>query len=426
MKKRVFAVFLLAVIVSVIAAGCSKGKETTNPAKENTTAKEKGKEKEEGVINLSIWAEAANNDLLNKMIDSFKEKYKGEAEFEITLVESADSATRDKLLGDIHNGADVFAFADDQLSAMAAGGALEPVSNAEEVKAANLEEAVAAASINDILYAYPMTADNGYFLYYNKKYFSDKDVQTLDGILAAAKKAKKKFSMEWDSGWYLYAFFGNTGLEFGINDDGVTNYCTWNSKKGSIKGVDIAEALLDISSSPAFISTPDGDVVKGVQKGNIIAAVSGVWNEVEIKKAWGQDYGAVKLPTYTVAGKQVQMSSFTGYKMMGVNYYSEHKEWAMKLADWLTNEQNQLLRLQERSQGPSNIVAAQSEAMNQVPALQAVIDQAQYGNLQRVGNNFWTPCSTFGNIMAAGNPDKISLQKLMDNLVEGITASTVQ
>lgn len=424
MKKRVFAVFLLAVIVSVIAAGCSKGKETTNPAKENTTAKEKGKE--EGVINLSIWAEAANNDLLNKMIDSFKEKYKGEAEFEITLVESADSATRDKLLGDIHNGADVFAFADDQLSAMAAGGALEPVSNAEEVKAANLEEAVAAASINDILYAYPMTADNGYFLYYNKKYFSDKDVQTLDGILAAAKKAKKKFSMEWDSGWYLYAFFGNTGLEFGINDDGVTNYCTWNSKKGSIKGVDIAEALLDISSSPAFVSTPDGDVVKGIQKGNIIAAVSGVWNEVEIKKAWGQDYGAVKLPTYTVAGKQVQMSSFTGYKMMGVNYYSEHKEWAMKLADWLTNEQNQLLRLQERSQGPSNIVAAQSEAMNQVPALQAVIDQAQYGNLQRVGNNFWTPCSTFGNIMAAGNPDKISLQKLMDNLVEGITASTVQ
>lgn len=424
MKKRMLAVFLMAVIVMVTAAGCSKEKETKNSAGENISAEKAGKE--EGVINLSIWAEAANNDLLNQMIESFKEKYKGEAEFEITLVESADSATRDKLLGDIHNGADVFTFADDQLSAMAAGGTLEPVTNAEEVKAANLEEAVAAATINDVLYAYPMTADNGYFLYYNKKYFSDKEVQTLDGILAAAEKAKKKFSMEWASGWYLYAFFGNTGLEFGINDDGITNYCTWNSKKGSIKGVDIAEALLKISSSPAFVNTPDGDVVSGIQKGKIIAAVSGVWNEVEIKKAWGQNYGAVKLPTYTVAGKQVQMSSFTGYKMMGVNYYSEHKEWAMKLADWLTNEQNQLLRLQERSQGPSNLVAAQSEAMNQVPALQAVIAQAQYGNLQRVGNNFWIPCSTFGNIMASGNPEKIALQKLMDNLVEGITASTVQ
>ena len=424
MKKRVFAVFLLVAMVTVTAAGCSKGKETANPAKETTTAKET--KKEEGVINLSVWAEATSNDLLEKMIESFKEQYKGQAEFEITILEGADSATRDQLLGDVHNAADVFSFADDQLSAMVAGGALEPVPNADEVKAANLEEAVAAASINDTLYAYPMTADNGYFLYYNKKYFSDKDVQTLDGILAAARKAKKKFSMEWSSGWYLYAFFGNTGLEFGVNDDGITNYCNWNSKKGDIKGVDIAKALLNISSSPAFTNTPDSEMIKGVQKGDIIAAVSGVWNEVEIKKAWGNNYGAVKLPTYTVAGKQLQMSSFTGYKMMGVNYYSEHKEWALKFADWLTNEQNQLLRLQERSQGPSNIVAAQSEAMNQVPALQAVIDQGQYGNLQRVGNNFWTPSSTFGNIMAAGNPDKVSLQKLMDNMVDGITASTAQ
>lgn len=29
--------------------------------------------------------------------------------------------------------------------------------------------------------------------------------------------------------------------------------------------------------------------------------------------------------------------------MMGVNYYSEHLEWAHKLADWFTNEQNQTL-----------------------------------------------------------------------------------
>ena len=44
--------------------------------------------------------------------------------------------------------------------------------------------------------------------------------------------------------------------------------------------------------------------------------------------------GAVKLPTYTCAGQQIQMASFTGYKMMGVNAYSKHKDWALKLADW--------------------------------------------------------------------------------------------
>ena len=63
---------------------------------------------------------------------------------------------------------------------------------------------------------------------------------------------------------------------------------------------------------------------------------------MNVKEAWGENYGACKLPTYTVAGKEVQMSSFTGYKMMGVNSYSKNKEWACRLADWLTNQQNQM------------------------------------------------------------------------------------
>ncbi len=42
------------------------------------------------------------------------------------------------------------------------------------------------------------------------------------------------------------------------------------------------------------------------------------------------------------------MSSFTGYKMMGVNAYSKYPEWAAKLADWLTNEENQTIRFEER------------------------------------------------------------------------------
>lgn len=51
-----------------------------------------------------------------------------------------------------------------------------------------MEGAIDAATVDDTLYAYPMTADNGYFLYYNKKYLSDSDVKTLDGILKVAEK----------------------------------------------------------------------------------------------------------------------------------------------------------------------------------------------------------------------------------------------
>ena len=96
------------------------------------------------------------------------------------------------------------------------------------------------------------TADNGYFLYYDKSYFTEDDVKTMDRILEVAEAAGKEFSMELTSGWYLYSFFGGTGMDFGINDDGVTNHCNWNTTEGSIKGVDIAQALVNITSSPAF------------------------------------------------------------------------------------------------------------------------------------------------------------------------------
>lgn len=94
----------------------------------------------------------------------------------------------------------------------------------------------------------------------------------------------------------------------------MTNYCNWNATDGAIKGVDVAQAILNITTNPAFISQPDGDFITGVQNGTVSAGISGVWNAVSVREAWGDNYGAVKLPTYTVAGQQVQMSSFTGYK----------------------------------------------------------------------------------------------------------------
>lgn len=430
MKKKLLAIVLSETMLAFVLAGCgsSQSAQENSESQEVTedTVQEQDAELESGKVELTVWAEANNFEMLEKMFESFKQEYAGQAEFEITLAEQPDSTTKDVLLGDIHNGADVFSMPDDQLLGMVAAGALSPVRNAQEVSSANLAEAVAAATYKDTLFAYPYTADNGYFLYYDKDYFSEADVKTLDGILAVAEAADKKFSMEITSGWYMYSFFGGTGLDFGINDDGVTNHCNWNTTEGAIKGTDIAEAMLNVTASPAFVSQSDDLFVESVASGEVIAGISGVWNAVAIRDAWGEDYGACKLPTYTCAGQQIQMSSFTGYKMMGVNAYSDHVEWAHKLAEWLTNEENQTIRFEERSQGPSNINAAASDAVNKVPAIVAVIDQSQYGNLQRVGNLYWDACSRYAETILAGNPDGKPLQDLMDSLVNGITASTVQ
>lgn len=369
-----------------------------------------------GDVELRIWSEEANFDVLNKMIDSFKQEYGSQANFTITLEQNSDAETKNNVLADVHAAADIFPMADDQLASMVAGGAICAPPNQEEIIGRNLEGAVESASINGTIYAYPFSADNGYFLYYNKKYLSESDVQTMDGLLAAAEKAGKKVSMDWSSGWYNYAFWGNTGLDFGINEDGVTNHCNWNEATG----LQVAQAMLNIAKSPAFLNS--GLTEDNVASDTIIAGVSGVWDASMVQAHWG-DYGAVKLPTYTMGGQQVQMASFKGYKMYGVNSYSKHLGWALKLADWLSNEENQVLRFEERSQGPSNKNAAASDAVGKAPAIKAVQEQSEFGVLQRVGNSYWNPTTEFGNTMAAGNPNGLELQELLDTMVAGITAS---
>ena len=324
------------------------------------------------------------------------------------------------LIGGLEEGADVFTFADDQLNTLAAAGALDPVKNADEIKNKSLPAAVEAASVGDTLYAYPLTADNGYFLYYNKKYISDKQVKTLDGILEAAAEQGKKFVMDWSSAWYVYSFFGNTNLTVGLSDDGITNYCTWNAKDGEIKGVDVAQAMLKLSGSKGFDNRTDEEFLAGVKDGSVIAGVSGVWNAVAIEEAWGADTGASKLPTYTCDGRQIQMASFSGCKLIGVNAYSKHPVWASRLAEWITNEENQRLRFEMRGQGPSDLTVADSAEIKESPAIAALLAQSKYAQLQRVGGKFWDPVSEFAGNLAAGNPSGESLQKQLDKMTEGV------
>lgn len=373
-------------------------------------------------VELVVWGAEEDTELMNQIIQSFKENYQGQADFQISFQVQGESQCKDALIGGLEDGADVFTFADDQLNTLAAAGALDPIENADEIRGRNLSSTVEAASVNDQLYAYPLTADNGYFLYYNKQYVTEEQVRTLDGILEAAAANDKKFTMDWSSAWYVYSFFGNTGLQVGLNDDGITNYCTWNQTDGSIRGIDVAQAMLQIGENPGFSNGTDEEFLAGVRDGSVVAGVSGVWNFVAVKEAWGEHTGAAKLPTYSCKGSQIQMASFSGCKLIGVNAYSEHPQWASRLAEWITNEENQRLRFEMRGQGPSNITVADSEEIKQSPAIAALLEQSEYSQLQRVGGKFWDPVSKFAGNMAAGNPSGQNLQEQLDEMAEGVTA----
>lgn len=413
MKRKCFRLLLTIGVFCVLTA-CGKQEQPAEKAEENEVTNQP--------VELTVWGAEEDEALLLEIFESFQNHYAGQADFRITYQAQSESACKDALLADLENGADVFAFADDQVAALAAAGALDPIADETRIRSENLPTAVEAASVDGVLYAYPLTADNGYFLYYNKAYFSEEDIKSLNRMTEIAEQAERVVTMDWSSAWYVYAFFGNTGLEIGLNEDGITNYCTWNSTDNPIKGVDVERAMSDIASSSGFASRTDTEFMAGVQDESVIAGVSGAWNAIAIRQAWGENMGAAKLPTYTCAGQEVQMASFSGCKLIGVNAYSKNTEWAARLAEWISNEENQALRFTMRGQGPSNINAANSQQVQESPAIAALLEQSAFSQLQRVGGKFWDPVTEFAENIVNGNPLGESAQTRLDRLVDGVTA----
>ena len=374
----------------------------------------------EETIALTVWVGDNYPAVTEKMVESFKAA-NPDVNFDITIGIESESTCKDTVLTDPEAAADVFTFADDQLGELVNAGALQAVVlNTEEVIAANGEGAIGAATMDGTLYAYPMSASNGYFLYYDSTFFTEEDVQSLNTMAEKAAAAGKQVGMQFgaDGGWYLYSFFKGAGLDMYINEDGLTNTCNWNSETG----VAVCQAILDLVATGGFRADATSNLVSGAADGSVVALVDGTWDSVAIQEAFGEGYACVKLPTFTCNGEEVQMASFAGYKLIGVNPFSANVGYAMMLAEWLTNEENQTLRFEDQGDGPANINAAASESVSSNPAIAALATQSQFATVQRVGGNFWTPAASLGTILANGNPDGTAIAELLEQCVAGITA----
>jgi arabinogalactan oligomer/maltooligosaccharide transport system substrate-binding protein len=255
-------------------------------------------------------------------------------------------------------------------------------------------------------------------LFYNTDYFTPEDVLSWDRMLEVAAEAGRMVSMELPSGWWNISFFRGIGLDAWEDEDG-SSMININAPGGT----DVLQGMLDIAGHPAFISLGGGEIGGAIEDGSVIAAVNGQWNVPAFSEIWGDSIATTKLPTFTVAGNQVQMGGVIGSTLIGVNAFGEWPGWAMMLADWLTNENSQIERFHVRSMGPSNIAAAVAlaDALQEDLAASAFAAQAPFSWSILPGGGFWGPMETLGEIIVQGNPDGHDLQYLLDSTVEAIT-----
>ena len=435
MKKLLALLLAFVMILSLTACGGNGGTaETQAPAANNANTEAADASNE--TVALTLWGAEEDQALLAQLVEDFKAAYPDQT-FDIQIGVESESTAKDTVLTDIEAAADVFAFANDQLNDLVSAGALLNLSGdvsavlpaytdktLEDVLAANGEGSVAAATKDGNVYAFPMGGGNNYFLYYDSTKITADQAKSWDELLSAAEAAGGKVGMTFASGWYNASFFLGAGFISDMNPDGTT-VIDWNGTSADgYTGVDVAKAMTAIAAHPGFLAIADGDISNQIASGAVCAVVSGTWDASAAETAFGEGYAATKLPTFTCAGDQVQMSCYSGFKLMGVNAYSKNSGWAVLLAEFLTNEASQTARFETRQLAPTNLNAAANDAVTSNVAIAASAAQDVYGSVQNVGGKFWDPTATFGQMIANGElgSDDAAIQAALDTLVEGVTA----
>ena len=376
-----------------------------------------------GEYNVTIWVAENIVELTLQQIEDFNDENEDGIVIHATVepVSEADAAT--KMITDVEAGADIFCFAQDQFARLVQAGALSQLgeNSAAFVIENNAEGVVAAAMSGDAVYAYPLTADNGYFLYYDKTVIPDEDVDSLEAIIADCEAAQKYFAFELQtSAWYIASFFFGTGCisEWETDADGefISVHDTFNSPQGLIA----AKGIKKLVDSPFHLSSS-----KGSEFANGAAAVvTGTWDYTTVEEVLGDNMGVADLPSFEVDGVAYHLGSFNGCKLMGVKPQVDPKKAAAlnKLAQFLTDEDRQMERFEEVAWGPSNKAAQASEEVQANPGLAALLAQSPYSIPQgQIHGSWWDIAKVIGEDVKNAD-DEDGLKQALQNYEDKIAS----
>ncbi len=348
------------------------------------------------VVSMLLWCASDDKSFEEGLMKEFQEKYADSRyTFKIKPQSVGENDAGGKILAGPKDGADVFSFADDQLYKLVKAGAIAQVADLfnNNVIKENTADAVAICTVDGASYAFPKTSDNGYFMYYDKRIFSAEDVQSMDTMIEKAKAAGKAVYFPMTDAWYSAGFFFAAGCNIKYENDKQT------AEIGNENGVSAVKAMCHIAENvgDGFEGTPGSVgnnpfITNGFNGGTLAAAVTGTWNGPAIKKAIGEEnVGAAKLPTVLMNGEQVQLNSFSGYKLIGVNAYSAYPITAQALAYYLGKAESQVRRYQVRGLIPTATAALEDEQIKNDPARVAIAAQLPFshGQSSSVGGTFW-------------------------------------
>ena len=416
--SKILSLLLVAVMLVACFAACAPA----SNQEEDSTSKPDGTNNPaaglEGTYKITMWVSEKEGvaDLFKQQIAAFEAKYPGiKIEASVEGVTEGDAGS--KVVADVATAPDIYCFAQDQLARLVQAAALAaPGKNAQaNIKETNDAGSVAAATVAGTIYAYPMTSDNGYFMYYDKSIISDEDAESLEKIIAACEKSGKKIRYALENSWYTASFFFATGCHSNWTMDADGNFNAVDDTFNSAEGLIAMKGMQMLAHSSAYDSNADIFTDAAV-------VVTGIWNAEAAAQHFGANMGATDLPSFTVDGKTYHLGSYTGNKLMGVKPQTDAKRGAVLslLAQYLTGEECQNQRFEKFQWGPSNKNAQASDAVQANPSLAALAKQGEYGQPQgQIHGGWWDIAKVLGADAKAA-ADDAALQNALNNYDKAI------
>ena len=363
-------------------------------------------------IKITVWVSEADRSFATQVANDFQAIHP-DKKYNIVIDIQGENDVATRVLNDVENAADVYSCSNDQLSKLVNGDALAQIAGERlnRVTAANSEQSMGAVTLTlqgkQGVYGMPYT-DNTFFLYYDKSKLTEADVRSVDGILSKCS-ANQQFAYPMTDGWYTSAFYFGKNLGYQVTYDDNLAETSIECEFDSPTGVKVTQAMWGLVQNPRFkADADDSKITAGFNDGTVIAAVSGIWNKTTIQGYLGDNFAAAKLPTYTYAKgqsdeSQVQLVSFAGYKLMGVNNYSKNKTDAMDFAEFFTNKENQIKHFEARGFVPTDINARADEKVQADICAQAITAQLAHSKTQQgVPSTLWVPMIGLGSAMITG------------------------
>ncbi len=434
MKKILALVMALAMMLMLVACGPAGNQESQPPqgggeqtnapqgGGEETQAPQQGGADLSGTYDVTIWCPEAAVELTKTQVANFNSSNTLGITINATVepVSEADAATN--MITDVSAGGDLYFFAQDQLSRLIQAGALMKLGQgaADFVRTNNSAGSVLAAQSGSDLYAYPLTADNGYFMYYDKSVIPEEHVDSFEDIIADCEAANKQFSYELENAWY------NAGVFFGVgcHSDWITNddgeFVSIDDDFNSDKGLIAAKAIYKLVSSPIYVSSAEANFASGSA-----VVVTGTWNYSTIKDQLGDNFGVADLPSFTVDGQTYHLGSYCGCKLLGVKPQSDAVKGAVlnQLAQYLTGKDCQLERFSNFGWGPSNKEANADPAVTADPTLTALAQQNEYAIPQpNIHGSWWDIAKVITTDIKASDGSDEALKAALEKYQASIEA----